>query len=371
MTMIERRRLLGMMASAPLVVPGLARGQDMSRIAMAPIHVRDSRVWMPVRFGGGETHSFILDTGGFANLISTSLADQLDLRRLGSLRIAGVGGRDRYDAYRAPDVSIGDVRVGAITFAAYPPQLVIHPQARGALSAGLLTVADSDLDFDAGQWRLYLDGRRDRTGFTELPTSIMSQGLDSGAAHIFIDVEMGGRSYHLIVDTGAPGDLMLDPDGTARSGLWTDSVPYAPHRRMGIGGIIFERPLVSITDPEERRSGRTHGLLGIGVIERLNLSTDIRARRLWAKRNNRTVRPERYGMSGLWLAERRGGLVIAEVGTGSPAAEAGLRIGDVVTGGSLQEWIRRLAGRPGDRVEVPVARGGASRTVTLTLREYL
>ena len=387
--MISRRNLLQMAAAAPLFAPAMLRAQDMSRIAMAPILVRDQRLWIPVHIAGRGPYDFIIDTGAFTNLISQELADGLDLHRTGRLGMAGLGGGRIYAAYRAPDVMLGEVRVGALTFAAYDQEDVrIHPGARGALSAAVMTVADTDLDFDAGLWRLHLDGRTDRTGYEALPSRIFAEGHDTGAAKIRVDVEIDGETYDLVLDTGSPGEIMLDAAATRRSRLWNATATFVPHRRAGlggdggrarlvrgggarIGGMAFDRPIVSITDPASRTVLDADGLLGIGLIERMNLSTDIAGRRLWAKRNARPPRPERYGMSGLWLAEQGRGLVVEEVGTGSPAAVAGIRPGDRIGEGSLSEWIRRLGGRPGDTVEIPVQRGGERRTVALTLREYL
>lgn len=387
--MFDRRSLLASMAAAPFFAPAMLRGQDLSRIALAPIDVKDGRVWMPVRFGSGEMQRFVLDTGAFMNLMREDLAKRLELRKVGSTRIGGLGGVGRHDAYRAPDVSIGEVRVGQIVFAAYrPSELLIHPLAQGLLSSGLVTVADTDLDFDAGLWRLHLDGRADRSGFEPLPSKIDSKGPDSGAAKIVVDAVIDGESYRLAVDTGSPGEILLGPAGTRQSKLWNDTTPFAPHRvrglggdggaarlvrasRASLGGIAFERPLVSLTDPREGRRMEHDGLLGIGLIERMNLSTEVKAGRLWARRNARPARPERYGMSGLWLGEKGGGVVIEEVGTGSPAAEAGLRRGDAVDGGTLQEWIRRVNGRPGNTIEMPWRRGEESGTARLVLRAYL
>ena len=385
--MIGRRSLLKSLAAVPLLAPTMLSAQTARRMARAPIRVRDDRLWMPVRFGDDKVHNFILDTGAFTNLISRELAVGLGLRRIGSLRFGGVGGVVRYQAYRAPDVSLGEVRVGSLVFAAYENDLRIHPEAGGALSAGLLTVADTDLDFDAGEWRLHIDGRDSRPGFEALPSSIRSEGPQTGAAKILVDAVIDGETYRLQVDTGAPGEIMLAPAGTRRSGLWNATTPFAPHRRRGIGGdggaarlvragsaslggISFERPLISLTDPAASRTFDGDGLVGIRLIERMNLSTDIAGRRLWAKRNARPLRPERYGMSGLWLATSGDGLVIEEIGTGSPAAAAGLRRGDRIEG-ELAEWIRRLGGRPGEAIEIPYRRGGEARSATVTLRESL
>jgi serine protease Do len=388
MMTINRRGLLKALAAAPLLVPGILRAQDMSRIALAPIEVRDRRVWMPVRFAGGAPHRFVIDTGSFSNLISEALAAELDLRRIGRTRVRGIGGAEQLDDYRAPDVSLGEVRVGPMIFSAYRSHVVIHPEARGALSTAIMTVADTDLDFDAGVWRLHLDGRSDRSGFEQMPSNIRWDGIGSGADKIFVDVAIDGETYRLKVDTGSPSEIMLGSVATRRSRLWNETTPFSPHRRRGIGGdggrarlvrvrgaslggIAFERPLVSLTDPAERWELEEDGLLGIGLIERLNLSTDMRTRKLWAKRNGRPPRPNRYGMSGLWLEARRDGIEIAELSPGSPAADAGLRRGDVLVGGTLESWIERLGGRPGETIEISYRRGSETGTATLTLREYL
>ena len=388
MTSIDRRGLLKAMAAAPFLAPEMLRAQDMSRIALAPIAVRDGRVWMPVSFGDSGPHGFIVDTGNYSNLISETLALRLNLRRIGVARGVGVGGRTQMDDYRAPDVRLGEVRVGPMIFSAYRSDIVLHPQASGALSAGIMTVADTDLDFDAGLWRLHLDGRSDRSGFERLPSSLRWEGIGSGAAKIEVDTMIDGQRYALVLDTGAPGDILLGPAATRRSELWNDTIPFAPGRSRGLGGdggrtrlvragraslggIGFDRPLITLTDPAASGFGRSDGLLGLGLIQRLNLSTDVRGGRLWAKRNAQPPRPERYGMSGLWLEARRDGVEIVVLSPRSPAADAGLRVGDRLVGGTLQQWIARLSGRPGHAVEIPYQRGDETRTTTLTLREYL
>ncbi len=69
-----------------------------------------------------------------------------------------------------------------------------------------------------------------------------------------------------------------------------------------------------------------------------------------------------------------GGALITSVVSGSAAAKAGLRAGDVITrvdkatitdGTTLSEVIR--AHNPGDKVTVQYTRSGAQRTATVTL----
>ena len=77
---------------------------------------------------------------------------------------------------------------------------------------------------------------------------------------------------------------------------------------------------------------------------------------------------------GVQITDDENGALIAEVVSGSPAAEAGLRQGDVVTEvagneiGSADELREAVADRkPGDSLELTVERDGDTRTVTVEL----
>ena len=173
-----------------------------------------------------------------------------------------------------------------------------------------------------------------------------------------------------------------------RSGLWNDTAPYAPVRAFGIGGagargrmvrggtlrigdFAFERPLVTLNDPASTHESFADGIIGLPYLELLNLSTDVRRHKLWAQPSGRRQRPERYGMSGLWVDSRGDVLEIKDVGRGSPAAEAGLQRGDEIIGLDMEGFLRRAAGREGESFELRYRRGGETRTTRLTLRAFL
>jgi hypothetical protein len=385
--MISRRGLLAALAALPVLGHGGLAAQA-ARVGGARILLRDNRVWIQVRFGTRGPFAFIIDTGAAINLIRSDVARQLGLPELRPVHLAGVGGIQQFMLREARDVTLGTTNVGAVRFGAYDGEtLPIHREAAGALSASMLSVADTDLDFDAGEWRIYPDGRGERSGFTRLDSSIRQSASAPGATPIMVDVRLDDRPYRLQLDTGAPIGIALWPGASRRSGLWNEHTPFSPARRRGIGGVgastrlvragelrlgdmRFERPLVSLTDPDSRDRS-ADGLLGLPVISLLNLSTDLRSGRLWARRNARSPDPERYGLAGLWVEEARGGLVATHLSPQSPAAEAGLAVGDVIVGMELGDFVRRLAGAPGDRVSFDYRRGAQARTARLTLRAFL
>jgi putative serine protease PepD len=77
---------------------------------------------------------------------------------------------------------------------------------------------------------------------------------------------------------------------------------------------------------------------------------------------------------GVSTEDADGGARIAEVKAGTPASEAGLRVGDVVTAidadavGDADELRAAIAGHePGDRIELTVRRGGETQQIDVTL----
>ena len=388
--MISRRGLISGLAACGLL-PGTAlRAQ--ARVVTTPIAIEDGRVWIAATIGGSRPLQFIIDTGGVVSLIQDNVAREIGLHARGNTRLTGVGGAENFLVYEGRDVAFSSGLVQrSVVFGAVPRNLVLGPGAAGAFAAGIFTEADSDLDFGRGEWRLYPDGRGAREGYRELPSSIQHiSGNENGSAYVLVDAAVDGRSYRLLLDTGMPGQLMLWPGAVRRSGLWNEAAPYAPERGRGIGGegargrlvragslrlgpFAFERPLIFLNDPSSLEASHyADGIIGLTSLELLNLSTDTVRRRLWAQPSGRPQRPERYRLTGLWVDERGGRLVIADLSPRSPAADAGLQRGDEIVGLTLAHYLQRAAGRPGDGFELSYRRGGGeTHTTRLVLREFL
>jgi serine protease Do len=377
--------LAGLGVASWLAPDGLAA---QGRAGGGRIALRDNRLWIDVSISGRGPWPFVIDTGAFVNLIRDDLARELRLRTVGPLNMGGIGGRTTGALYRALDARFGSLDVGPVAFAGHGPEVRIHPDAMGALSASLLTFADADLDFEAMEWRRYPGGRTAPPGYSQLPGGVRQARPGAGASPLFVEVMIDGRSFRLQVDTGSPVDLHLWGRATGRSGGWDDGRPFAPVRPSGIGGegvrgrlkragevrlgnLSFARPLVALEDPAAGDRHGGDGLIGLPLIQRLNLSTDVRRGALWARPSGLPRPPERYGLSGLWLEDGPGGPIVVEASPLSPAADAGIRVGDVIPGTSLEAFVGRLTGRPGDIVDFEYRRGGEVRRTRLTLRAFL
>jgi membrane-associated protease RseP (regulator of RpoE activity) len=81
-------------------------------------------------------------------------------------------------------------------------------------------------------------------------------------------------------------------------------------------------------------------------------------------------------LRGHYGAPKDAGVLVAEVEAGSPAARAGIEVGDVITGiegksvTSTREVLRTIRGKKGgETVDVELVRGRSPRKVTVTLDE--
>lgn len=358
------------------------------RVYTSSIVVENDRVLIAVGMNGAGPFFFMIDTGTYLSLIRPDLARQLKLPVKGIEHSRGVGGKGRnFTVYLAKDFIIGGGMRQPSVALEDSFDFGYRQDIHGALAAGVLTTIDADLDFDKGELRIYPDGRGDRPGYVAIESQIPRiEQPERGSRKISATVMLDGHPIRCILDTGAPGRLMLNQASARRLGLWNDDRPFAPIRPNGIagtgpvarivrvgalemGGAREERPLVTLLG--NSLSNEFDGILGLSFIRRFNLSIDTRRRQLWVQPSRQTVSPQRYALSGLWIDHDGDRMSVAAVGTGSPAAAAGIRVGDRIVGQAFPAVLRKIGGGPGTDISLGIERGGVASTVYLKLAPYL
>ena len=385
---MNRREMVRLAATggAVALMPRIAAAAQ-SEVFVARMQLMGPRAVIPVTIGGKGPYLFLIDTGGFMSLIDDGLAIELGLRKLGKADVRGIGGATELNRYEASDVNLGGLRQSAVSFAGFRDG-AFGRNIRGALASGIVTELDGDLDFEKGEWRLYPDGRKERPGFTEVKSEIRKGGSKVGSAHIYAHATIEGETHRFLIDTGAPGEVQLFPQAVRKTSLWDNDRPWAPVRPRGvggeghksrliradgleIGGIQLPRPLLMLNDADKKRDGMADGIIGLGVLRQLNLSTDTRRGSLWVQKNAVPPPPRHYALSGIWIEAKGTQLLVDQVGHGSPAQAAGVAVGDEVLGETFRPLIAKLAGPPGREVKLRLRRDGAEREVALRLDPYL
>lgn len=377
---LHRRHLLALAAAtAGVGLTGPARAQT---VIEAPIRLEGGRVLIDVTLNGAGPHPFAVDTGAELSGIRLALAEQLRLPELRRVRLGG----GQFPFFGVDELILGGAvrQTDAGLFGLEGDRL----GAEGLIAAGMLTSVDSELLFEAGVWRLHPAGAPDRTGFSHLENGTIEAARQNGlSSRLFGSVQINGRPERVVLDTGGPRPLTISRDRAEDLGLWDDARPWAPYlqsnirgassepsrlvrlERLNFGGQTYDNILVGL-NAGQNIGGET--ILGLPVLRTLDLSIASSDRTIWVRRNGLTPDSPGYGLSGVWLDDAPGGARVAAVGTGSPAAAAGVRVGDRVVGaGTFREALDRFRGEPGQQVQVELRRDGQVVEAAFTLAAYL
>jgi predicted aspartyl protease len=386
---MDRRLVLGGLGLSALL-PRFAFGQDAPIVAK--VVVEDGRLWVSAAIGKSEPLLFIIDTGAGGNFLRPEIAKRLGLTVLGGGSVGGVGGKTaNTGSVEANDVLIaGVVRQKTMQFSTYDFGRGLADDAAGLFASGLLTAYDSDLSFEAGRWQIWPKGRASEPTGQRLEGASISAKDGRGAERIYVTAMIDGKPYKLMVDTGSPRGLLLFPRASARSGL-LEGRNFTPVATAGFGGranklsrlvragnfslgpLQFDRPFVTLMDPDQAIGRDYDGLIGLPLIALYDWSTDVGRSRVWLTRNGNSLTAERYSKIGLWIDKTpTGGAVVTGVGAGSPAAKAGIAVGDVITDPpKFGDVIRRINGPAGQAYTLTTQRGTATTTHNLTPANYL
>jgi hypothetical protein len=214
-----------------------------------------------------------------------------------------------------------------------------------------------------------------------------------------IEAELDGVRGKFGVDTGARSAMLL-------YGPWTDSnhlrQKYNPKLEgvtgWGIGGPVRSQLAraqslkfgeTSVQDIVIRlslqKSGLTTsssmaGLIGPGVLSQFDVTFDYARKRIIFEKNSEYGRHDSWERAGMWLGQEGDHFHVVDVIAGSPAAQAGIKTGDVVTSidgekassyflPDFRDSLRKLPA--GTRMIFQISSGGKARDVTIVLRDLV
>ena len=310
--------------------------------------------------GTATTLTAVFDTGGAGLHIDPDSV----------VRAGGVPVKERRQ------ITIRQARAGPVTFSRLRP----YTRELDHLSKAIGTEIDIFLPYrEFKEYLLTLDfPRREmrvRRGKLPLPDGVRVFDSRGGDRRPDIDIEIAGKRHRVLIDSGSSGSIRLgsghvlpwlSPPAPVLVAQGMEQVRFREVGRLGVdvqlAGIRIERPLVE--------TGDGMALLGTDVMHRFAWTFDQRSRRVEIV----AASPEPLRMpplrgTGAVPMVTSGGYEVVRVFDDSPAARAGLRVGDIIVAvdsRSIEErgcdrWHAMTRGR----TTLTISRGGSTFDVRL------
>lgn len=352
----SRFALPGGEANAPafLKTPGLAK---------LPAEYRAKHLWLRVSINGQPPADFLYDTGASITVLDSAYAAKLGIARQGQMQGAGAGasgsasfGEIQSLRIAAPDgdgiemkglkVGILDVNSGLAPF--------FWRDCAGVVGFDFINRFVNEIDYDRGVITLR-DPKtfRYEGGGATLPFTLAGH---IPAVKFTLDGQYSGECR---LDVGSSGSMDLHGpfwkknDLAAKTGKKIEIVgggfggtftsALTRMKTLELGPFRWEAPLVTLTGAEGGAfmSEDYAANAGNGVLERFKVTIDYEKREIHLEKGAKFGAPFGFSRFGAQLMLKDGVVQVGQVLKGSPAARAGLAVGDEVVsvnGKSPREW---------------------------------
>jgi hypothetical protein len=366
--------------------------------ATVPFQLINNHIYADVSVDGAKPALFIFDTGGHA-AVSTSLAAALALKVAGKQTLTGGGaGFTQGGVTRVASLSIGRAMITnqpilvAGFFAATP--IIEGTNAEGMVGYEFFARFVTRFDYGA-RTITFLDPKR----FDPKDAGIAVPIKFFGQTPV-VDGSFDGIPEDFLIDTGARMPLMLTgpfvaahnlrakyPSGIeAMTGFGIGGPSFSFVTRgdeLKIGDVTVDKPL-TMFNLDKGGSGAAEAFpsnIGAAILKRFVVTLDYAHYVMYLKPVSGPVADlDAFDRSGMWINGDRNGFKIAYVSAGAPAAQAGLKAGDMVVAVDgtptselhlydVRERLRDDA--PGTVVKLAIRRGGQSKQFAIVLRNLI
>lgn len=368
-----------------------------------PFELAKNHVIIPVTVQG-RPMKFVLDTGMPAHgaiLFGGSNCDSVPLDYVGEAQVGGVGGGLTQARMAAgATIELGGLRLTQQMVIVMPPDRergLAFEDRDGAIGYALFSRFVVRLDFDRMVMKVEEPGEGAPPDSAEaLPITFANnvpkakcsvEMLDGTVVPLELVVDLGA-SHAVSLNTGAHPEMSI-PEGAIEARLGR-GVGGALDGRIGrvrsltLAGRRLENVVASFRSKAHDgapglEAMERDGNLGADALRRFNVTFDYGRKVMLLEPNSHFGEPFEFDMAGIeYSRTEEGSVVVERVVPDSPAQEAGLWVGDVVTKADGRdvssmslENLRLLLMRPGKQVSLSFVRDGKEKQVTLTLRRLL
>ncbi len=362
------------------------------------------RPMVELEVNGQGPYRFVVDTGSPLSVLDERIAEQLGLEVVGTQMLHSPGASEGIQGMRvrAARLEAGGLRIeepvlATMDLAGFSAGTMDGVLGRSHFARRLVT-------FDyPGSWLVVTDGSLDRAD----PAVVE---IDTEAGSIRFPVDVAGVSVPMVLDTGSPGGFSVPKALEERLSFRAPPQAGPTIRLVGgvhstwratldgavrLGSLDYETPELVLTTISDE-----FGNIGNLVLRDLRVTLDQTHQLVRFERSARTkTAPERevvpggivrregpasmggpsgkprlgvaFEMTLAGFVKKQGGIVVRHVDEDSPAAGAGLAVGDIVTavaGESLEDLgLLEIGGllRGPRPIEVRVLRGKQTLEITI------
>ena len=362
-------------SSGPIEPPPPAAGVQRV-VAWEAMDLSSGSIVLKVQIAG-ETIDAVLDTGASHSGIDSSLAKRLGIAAEKSVTLNGFSKQVR--AHQSVGTQI------TVAGSEYSTSLLIVDMTATGLEQKMILGRDFldihilELEFSNSRFRI-LDSAEAREISSE-PISLISSSrrilripVRINGQEVFADLDLGNQNALFISDSAAAQLIPELPRSTwvtlDVSGLLTTGSVAVPVFSVA-GTDLRSVPALVMSLPDNASAN-----VGLPILRRFAMTLDLGKSRLWLTPDAAAIeRPFERNRLGAALEPQEEGLKILHVALNSPAAAAGLAVGDViveidgrrVTRDNRSELSQIGAGAAGESHRILTKAG---RSVVLQLRDY-
>ncbi len=367
--------------------------------ARIPFDLRSGHVWVRGTVNGSDSVWIVVDTGASSSVLDQGLATKLSLRAAsGEAKAMGAGGPQSSTPYHDVTIHLASLSVHRRTMPAIDLAGVTQQGGRpmqAVLGYDLFQSCVVRFDYGAGWMDVWESGRAPR----DLPGEAVPMTLENNHPYVEGTLSLPGREPlrgRFVIDTGSSMALLIAPEIAERESLASAFPRTIVQIGRGVGGELrssvgraesfaigdlnFSQPTVVMPNPDAGRISAIGSIGNIGgqILNRCRVTFDYARKQVHFEPAGGFERRFEADMSGAAVTRNADGFEVRHVDPDSPAGEAGLQVGVVVTGVDGQPAttldpaaLRLQMQQEGRVVRLSVKRGSDSRDVTLTLRRLI